>query len=143
MLAVTAPDNVLVSGRLTNGAVASVHVASIPWNGEGYRMEIFGREGTLVATAPDSPQLSEVQLHGAKGNANLERLDIPDYHIYVPESMPKGAPYNVGQMYAVFAQAIRSGKASPLGVDFDTAVEMHRLLDVLRESSSQGRQLAM
>jgi predicted dehydrogenase len=54
---VTAPDNILVSGQLTSGAVASVHVASIPWAGSGYRLEIYGREGTLVATSAESPQL--------------------------------------------------------------------------------------
>src|SRR5438105_10697273 len=33
---VTAPDNVLVSGVLTNSAVASVHVATVPWHGTGW-----------------------------------------------------------------------------------------------------------
>src|SRR5947207_3380475 len=44
-LDVTAPDNILVRGRLANGAVASVHIGSIPFAGSGYRMEIYGREG--------------------------------------------------------------------------------------------------
>src|SRR5205085_2077986 len=61
-LDVTAPDNILISGALANGAVVSSHVAAIPYAGSGYRMEIYGREGTLVATGEDSPQLSEVSL---------------------------------------------------------------------------------
>src|SRR5689334_7263726 len=65
-LDVTAPDNILISGWLKNGAVASSHVGAIPFAGSGYRMEIYGREGTLVASGADSPQLSEVVLHGAK-----------------------------------------------------------------------------
>src|SRR5262249_5124339 len=44
---VTAPDNVLVSGVLTNSAVASVHVATVPWHGTGWRMEVYGREGIV------------------------------------------------------------------------------------------------
>src|SRR5215475_12549220 len=64
-LDVTSPDNVLLSGRLVSGAVASVHIAAIPWAGSGYRMEIYGREGTLVASGEDSPQLSEIVLQGA------------------------------------------------------------------------------
>jgi predicted dehydrogenase len=40
MVEVTAPDNVLVSGQLANGAVASVHVGAVPWAGSGFRMEI-------------------------------------------------------------------------------------------------------
>ena len=50
LVEVTAPDNVLVSGQLTSGAVASSHVATAPWAGRGFRMEIYGREGTLVVT---------------------------------------------------------------------------------------------
>src|SRR5215813_8767805 len=41
-LDVTSPDNVLLSGRLVSGAVASVHIAAIPFAGSGYRMEIYG-----------------------------------------------------------------------------------------------------
>jgi hypothetical protein len=43
---VASPDNVLVSGWLTNGAVVSSHVGTIAYTGSNYRMEIYGREGT-------------------------------------------------------------------------------------------------
>jgi predicted dehydrogenase len=140
---VTAPDNILVSGQLANGAVASVHVASLPWAGTGYRLEIYGREGTLVATADESPQLGTVQLQGTRANGKLEPLDIPSRYRYVPEDMPKGAPYNVGQLYALFARAIRSGEVSPSKATFATAVDLHRLIDAMRESSVQGRQITV
>src|ERR1700746_658899 len=65
-LDVTSPDNVLISGRLADGAVASLHVGAIPFAGSGYRMEIYGRDGTLVISGDESPQLGEVSLHGAK-----------------------------------------------------------------------------
>ena len=77
LLDVTSPDNVLFSGRLANGAVASVHIGAIPFAGSGYRMEIYGRDGTLVATGEDSPQLSEVFLHGAKGGNTLAPMPVP------------------------------------------------------------------
>ena len=78
LLDVTAPDNVLLSGRLANGAVASVHVGAIPFAGSGYRMEIYGREGTLVASGEDSPQLGEVLLHAAKRDDKLAPLPVPE-----------------------------------------------------------------
>jgi predicted dehydrogenase len=53
--------------------------------------------------------------------------------------MPSGAPYNVGQMYYQFGQAIRSGGAHDAG--FDTAVELHRLIDAISESSDTGRRV--
>jgi len=141
LVEVTAPDNILISGRLVNGVVASVHVASIPWAGSGYRMEIYGREGTLVATSDESPQLGHVQLHGTRGNGSLESLDIPSHWRYVPEDMPQGAPYNVGQLYALFAKAIRSGDVSPSYATFATAVDLHRCIDAIGQASTQGRQI--
>ncbi|NQW22021.1 MAG: Gfo/Idh/MocA family oxidoreductase [SAR202 cluster bacterium] len=137
MLDVTAPDNILVSGRLANGAVVSAHVASNPWAGSGYRMEIYGRKGTLVATSEDSPQLGEVFLQGAQGNDKLEDINIPDKHVNVLEGMPKGPPRNVGQMYYQFGQAIRGQEAD--FPTFDVAVDLHRLIDSIRLSSDEGR----
>src|ERR1700676_1987083 len=73
---VTSPDNILVNGRLASGAVASVHIAAIPYAGSGYRTEIYGREGTLVASGEDSPQLSEVSLQGAKRGNTLAPIAV-------------------------------------------------------------------
>ena len=141
MVDVTAPDNILVSGRLANGGVASVHIASNPWAGSGYRMEIYGREGTLEVSSEESPQLNDVRLRGAKGGNTLEELEIPARFSYVLEGMPQGAPYNVGQMYYQFGQAIRSGEACQ--PNFDTAVELHRFIDNIREASDQGREVTV
>ena len=137
----TAPDNILINGRLQNGAVVSAHVASIPWAGSGYRLEVYGREGTLIATSEDSPQLGPVQLQGAEGDDALEDLSILDQHRFVLEGMPEGAPYNVGQLYYMFGEAIRGqGERYP---DFDTAVELHRLVDAIRLSSEQRQTIAV
>ena len=57
MVDVTAPDNILVSGTLAGGAVASANVSSVPWHGSGYRLEIYGREGTLVLTTEQSASI--------------------------------------------------------------------------------------
>ena len=139
MVDVTAPDNILISGRLANGAVVSAHVASIPWAGSGYIMEIYGREGTLVAISEDSPQLWPVRVQGAQQGDNLVDLDIPAHHTYVSEEMPQGEPYNVGQLYYLFGRAIRGEeKRHP---DFDTAVGLHRVIDAIRQSSDEGKQI--
>jgi len=139
MLDVTSPDNILVSGRLASGGVASVHIASNPWAGSGYRMEIYGRDGTLTVSSEDSPQLNEVKLQGAKGSNNLEDLEIPGKYTNVLEGMPSGSPFNVGQMYYRFGESIRTGKTwEP---NFDTAVDLHHFIDDIRRSSEQGREV--
>jgi predicted dehydrogenase len=136
-LDVTSPDNVLLSGRLANGAVVSAHVAAIPFAGSGYRMEIYGRDGTLVATGEDSPQLSEVFLHGAKGNDTLAPIAVPQRLTIAAPGTPSGEASNVGQMYTMFAQAIHDGTSQQ--PTFDTAVELHRLIDTIKLASENGR----
>jgi predicted dehydrogenase len=136
-VAVTAPDNVLVSGVLTNGAVASVHVATVPWHGTGWRMEVYGREATLVASSRQMVQYAHIQLLGGKGkDGALEELSIPDRLTWIPAEVPQGSPFNVAQLYRSLSKAIRAGKgAQP---DFDLAVRRHRLLDAIQRASDQG-----
>ncbi len=74
MVGVTSPDNILVSGKLASGGVESVHIASNPFAGSGYRMEIYGREGTLIALSGESPNHDRVRLQGSD---QLKDLPIP------------------------------------------------------------------
>jgi len=144
MVDVTSPDNVLVNGQLARGAVASVHVGAVPWAGGGFRMEIFGREGTLVATGNVSSQRGEMlRLQGAQRSQTLTELTIPERFVHVPPSFPRGDPFNVGQMYTLFAQTIRSGKPHPELPTFATAVELHRFIDTIQQSSDTGRALTL
>jgi predicted dehydrogenase len=136
-LDVTSPDNIAVSGRLGNGAVVSSHVGHIPYAGSGYRMEIYGRDGTLVASGDDSPQLGEVVLHGAKGGSKLAPISVPERFTVASSGTPIGEARNVGQMYALFARAIRGDKAQL--PHFGTAVELHRLVDAIKGASDTGR----
>ena len=139
---VTSPDNVRVSGRLQSGAAASVHVGAVPWAGSGYRMEIYGREGTLVATGSVSSQRGEMlRVQGARGSHELEDLEIPERFVYVPPGFPQGDPFNVGQLYALFAEAIRTGESRL--PTFEDAVDLHRFIDILKQASDEGRELAV
>jgi predicted dehydrogenase len=139
LLDVTSPDNILISGRLASGAVISSHIAAIPYAGSGYRMEIYGRDGTLVASGADSPQLSDVALHGAKGGNTLEPLAVPNRLMVATPGTPAGEAFNVGQMYALFAAAIRGGASPP--PSFETAVNLHCLVDAIKDASLNGRQV--
>jgi predicted dehydrogenase len=140
-LEVTAPDNVLISGRLANDAVASVHVGALPFAGSGYRMEIYGRDGTLVATGAESPQLGAIVLHGAQGDNTLVPMPVPERFTFAASGTPSGEARNVGQMYALFARAIRNGdRGQP---SFATAVDLHRLIDAIQQASDGGREMTV
>ena len=140
MVDTDSPDNVRVSGTLARGAAAAVHVGAVPWAGTGFRMEIYGREGTLVTTGSVSSQRGEMlRIQGAQGGHRLEDLTIPDRFRYVPHDFPQGDPYNIGQLYTLFAQSIRTGESRQ--PTFDTAVGLHRFIDRLQEASDAGREL--
>nr|MBC8280211.1 Gfo/Idh/MocA family oxidoreductase [Chloroflexota bacterium] len=137
---VTSPDNVRVSGQLERGAAVSVHVGAVPWGGTGFRMEIYGREGTLITTGSVSSQRGEMlRIQGAQKSNDLEDLAIPERFVYVPDDFPKGDPFNVGQMYALFAEAIRTGENRL--PTFDDAVKLHRFLDTIKQASDTGKEL--
>ena len=139
---VTAPDNVRVSGQLRSGAAASVHVGAVPWAGSGFRMEIYGRDGTLIVTGSVSSQRGEMlRVQGASRGHDLQDLDIPDRHVFVPHDFPQGDPFNIGQMYALFAEAIRTGENR--APTFETAVELHRFIDRLKQASDERRELSL
>ena len=103
-------------------------------------MEIYGRDGTLVAAGADSPQLNEVTLHGAQRGNALAPIPVPARHILAAPATPPGEPFNVGQMYTLFARAIRGEASRP--PDFDTAVELHHLVDAIKQASDTGGEAA-
>ena len=143
-LPVTSPDNVLVSGNLQGGGVASVQIGSTAWAGSGYRMEIYGEEGTLVADSVDSPQLQQVSILGARGGSNDLQELTPAAELHPAPEIPGGAAYNVGQLYSQFSASIRgTDNGEPRVPDFDHAVGLHRLIDAIRQSNDEGRRVAV
>lgn len=140
-LNVTSPDNILINGKLTNGAVVSSHVSAVPYAGSGYRMEIYGTEGTIVASGEDSPQLSEIKLEGAQGSNLLAPILVPDHFNIATHGTPHGEPYNVGQVYALFANAINGDSNEQ--PNFETAVELHHLIDAIKQSSKKRQEVSL
>ena len=131
-----------MSGQLERGAAASVHVGAVPWAGSGYRMEIYGREGTLIVTGSVSSQRGEMlRIQGAQNSQSLEDLTIPQRFFHLPDDFPRGDPYNIGQLYTLFAQSITTGESA--APTFDTAVGLHRFLDTIRQASDTGQELAV
>ncbi len=143
-LPVTSPDNVLISGNLQGGGVASAQIGSTAWAGSGYRMEIYGEEGTLVAVSADSPQLQQVSIRGARGRSNDLQELTPAEELHPAPEIPRGSAYNVGQLYSQFSDSIRGTDNVESRVpDFDHAVGLHRLIDAIRQSSDEGRRVAV
>ena len=132
MIDVEVPDNVMVHGVVTSGAVATAHIATVPTATPGFRMEIYGSEGALVVSTPGAPQRDANKLKGAKGKAALAPMDVPDGYIEVPADTPAGPPHNVAALYRRLGKAIREGGS--VEPDFAHALKRHRLMDAIAES---------
>ena len=134
---VNSADNVLINGTLVGGAVASVHVATIPWHGTGWRMEVYGRDGTLTASSKEMIQYGNITIRGARGSEiELVEVSVPDSLTLIPTEVPTGAPFNVAQIYRTLGHAIKNGtRTMP---DFDFGVDRHKLLVAMELSSVAG-----
>ena len=120
-----------------------MQIGSTPWAGSGYRMEIYGEEGTLVAVSVDSPQLQQVSIRGARGGSNELQDLTPAEELHLAPEIPGGAAYNVGQLYSRFAASIRGQDDGDALPDFDHAVTLHRFIDAIRQSSDEGQRVAV
>jgi predicted dehydrogenase len=145
ILDVTAPDQVLVCGRLANGAVVSVHVKADIGNPEGVVFQINGSDGDIrvstrppVGVAPVGIQRAELVVEIARGRKKpfVEVTDFAHY-LDVAAAVPAGPPFYTAQLYGRLQQAIRNGKvATP---NFADAVTRHRLLDAVQQASDTGQ----
>jgi predicted dehydrogenase len=122
---------------MVSGAEVSVNVAAVPSNPGGNRMEIYGREGALVIRANGALSLGPCQMHAGKGKEAMAPMPVPSKYTLVPEGTPSGPPRNVAQAYARMADALRGGGS--FDVDFDLAVQRHKLIDAIERSSATGR----
>ena len=73
-------------------------------------------------------------------------MPVPERFTFASPGTPVGEAFNVGQMYALFAQAIRNRTSPNAGnglPSFDTAVELHRLVDATKQASDTGRAVTL
>jgi predicted dehydrogenase len=137
---VSSPDNIMVQGRLENGAIVNAYCGVHPYHGSGHRFEIYGREGTLamIGGGEGGEERRRKLVGGQKDDKEMGELPVPERFTIVPQAVRDGgASYDVGQMWVKFAEAIRTG--SNVEPDFDHAVRRHRTLDAIVRASETGQ----
>ena len=141
MVPVDAPDSISIAGRLVSGAEVSVQVAAVPVQPSGSRLEIYGREGSLLIASAGALSTGPNRLYAAKVGVPMAEVTVPDRYVLVPEGTPAGSPRNVAQAYARFADAAGASEAAP--PNFDLAVTRHRLIDAIERATSTGRSVTL
>jgi predicted dehydrogenase len=137
-IAADAPDHVIVRGTLGSGASLSAHFAYVPAHGSGWRLEVYGERGTLVASSPGPAMVMPNRIEGGTLDDKLvKELPVPGHLVTVPPEVPAdSSAFHVAHMYRRLATAIREGRtADP---NFDTALQLYGLVGVLERSSQQG-----
>ncbi len=124
----TAPDQVVASGRLPGGAVVTFHYRGGMSRGTNFRWEINGTEGDLVVTAPvGHPQLSPLTLEGGRGTSTgLAPLPVPESYVRVPglDARTDAPAYAVAHAYRQFLDDLREGTSAV--PDFAHGAARHR-----------------
>jgi len=140
-LAVSAPDQVLVSGVLAGGAPIALHYrGGAPRAGHGLVWEINGTAGDIRALGPSGhTQMVQLSLEGVRGEEKAFRpLEVPQaYRAGWPKDV---VPGNIARVYAAMARDLREGtRTAP---SFDDAVAVHRLIAAIEHAAERGRRTA-
>jgi hypothetical protein len=109
-------------------------------------MEIYGTEGTIIATSTLMLQYGDIKIRGAKkedvpdsytyiGKDSLIDIPIPDSYRGVPDTVPSGWPSNIAELYRIFAKGLIHGTS--VQPDFGSALRHHGLLDAIEGASQQ------
>ncbi|MCW2308899.1 Gfo/Idh/MocA family protein [Rhodobium gokarnense] len=142
MLAMTAPDQILVTARMESGTPLAIHYqGGMPNGTEGFVWDIHGTEGDIRITAPfGHGQMAKLSLAGAKTGAGaLSPIEVPDACAEGLTADP--VPGNVARNYARMARDIRTGSHS--ASTFEDGVGIQRLIDAIEESSRSGARVTL
>jgi predicted dehydrogenase len=138
-VAVSAPDQVVLAGRLDNDAVVSVAIqGEAAPSGPGFEARIVGTEATITVrpVLPGPIQISDWAISIARADGSGNDLSVPDRLIPIPASVPAGPPRNVAVLYRVLAGRIEHGP--PIVPDFSAAADLHQLLEAIQKASDTG-----
>jgi len=71
----------------------------------------------------------------------MASMPVPSKYKLAPEGTPSGPPSNVAQAYVRIADALRADRS--FDVDFNLAVQRHKLIDAIERSSATGRSVRL
>ena len=133
-LAVTAPDQVCISGRCSSGVIANLHYRSGQRGGTRLQWEINGTGGSLLLEADSGHlQFGRPRLRAALGTDEFTELEVPDSR-WPLTGHRSGLAYNVALTYAAIARDLREGTATAPHIG--NAVALHRQLAAIRAAAA-------
>jgi len=143
-LRVTAPDQVVVSGRTAGGCVVNIHAHSgARPNGTHFVLRLFGTKGDLVIRSAGTRglQIEELTAEFCPVGSSAWQSVVAAPESYSVDPPLRAQPaLNVAQALRRFATAISGGIA--FEPDFDRAAALHRQLDAVERADVTGSRQA-
>ncbi|MBV6826025.1 Gfo/Idh/MocA family protein [Pseudomonas sp. PD9R] len=138
----SAPDQLVLSGLLEDGAVVSIHIEGGKRNGSGVQIDITGDQGDLKITNRSAfgDVGDDYVIEGAHGdNLTLQSLPLPETYQRLPASSLPSAVLELAELYHVYAQDVADGTRG--AATFEDALRMHRLLDAAKRTTDMAHTL--
>jgi predicted dehydrogenase len=129
-------DQISIHGLLRKNIPFHSQISALPHHSDGWRLEVFGTEATIIATSKMLPQITPIELVGSRGDSEFEPMPVP-IELTKSNDLPSGPASNVGRNYGSMAEAIVNGET--FHPNFDDALAMQRLLDTIQRSSDEKR----
>ncbi|WP_213879263.1 Gfo/Idh/MocA family oxidoreductase [Pseudomonas sp. dw_358] len=133
LLASTAPDQLVLSGLLADGAVVSAHIEGGKRNGSGVQIDLTGDQGDLRIsnTSAFGEEGDDYEIQGAHGdNLPLQPLPVPASYQRLPASTLPSAVLELAELYYAYAEDRAEG--TRVAATFEEALRLHGLLDAAK-----------
>ncbi|KAA0942383.1 Gfo/Idh/MocA family protein [Streptomyces apricus] len=140
VVAMTAEDQIAISGTLAGGAVLSVHHRGGAASGAGFSLLVDGTEGRLEVTGAEFPHLGPVTVRGTRGGGRPTEITPPGGYDDYP-ALAGTLIHTLAHAYAAIRDDLVHGTA--VAPDFTHAVRRHRLLDAIARSAATGRRTTL
>lgn len=144
-LSTSVPHQLLLSGKLANGAVFAVHIEGGKHNGAGVQIDITGESGDLHMsnTSVFGNTDEHYVVSGAQGGQNqrLASLPIPDSYQQVPETQLWTGVLELADLYVEYARDLRNGTQTV--PTFADALWIQRLLEQAALASRNGTRVTL
>ena len=133
----TSPNEVMVIGTLSGGALFSVQLEGGQKHRTGLQIDITGTEGVLRITNTRGFENKDdntiaIMRHGVE---TFEKLPVPTEYTCLPVSHLDASSQDVAYLYAAYARDKKTG--SHEATTFEDALRQHQLIDQVTESSAR------
>ncbi|MBB5059586.1 putative dehydrogenase [Granulicella aggregans] len=137
------PDAVMIMGQLVDSALFQIHLEGGKQNLAGLQIEITGTQGDLkIFNERAFVTKRHDVIEAAQGDKGAwASLLLPPSTGLIPPSNLDVSVQDLAQLYAAFESDRHTGEKTAR--TFADAVELHRLIDAINESSVSGRSVSV